>query len=133
MTHQSRRIDPDKFLEANRDYIDRIEREGLFLVYDAALDTLFIEFGGPRAALSEHVVDNILLRIDPDTLHMVGVEIQDFFDDFLPQNRLFREAARDLGLKHGEDSRMTLMEAKFKPYREVIENLLPQLARSVAT
>ena len=50
MTYQSRKIDPDQFFEANRDYIDRLEREGLFLVYDSALDTLFIEFGGPKAA-----------------------------------------------------------------------------------
>ena len=66
-------IDPEKLLKANRDYINRIEREGMYLVYDATLDTLFVEFGGPKEALSEHALDNVMIRIDPKTFHIVGL------------------------------------------------------------
>ena len=55
MSQEIRFIDPDKLLEANRDYIDRIERQGLDAVYDSTLDSLFIEIGGPTESLSEHL------------------------------------------------------------------------------
>jgi len=128
---QEIRIDPHKLLEANRDYIDRMEREGLYLFYDATLDTLFVEFGGPKEALSEHTVDNIMLRIDPETLRIVGYEILDFFSDFIPHNRLFQTAVRQLGLREGVDSQVTLMEPRFKPIRDALEAMLPHLVDSV--
>ena len=124
-------IDPEKLLDANRDYVDRIEREGIYVVYDATLDTLFLEFGGPREALSEHALDNIMLRIDPGTLHIVGLEILDFFADFLPNNRLIQEPVGDLGLQEGKDSQITLMEPRFKPLRETIQALIRPIAQSV--
>ncbi len=131
MTQEIRHIDPDKLLEANRDYMGRAEQDGVYLVYDATLDTLFVQFGGPREALSEHVVDNVMLRIDPETLEIVGFEILDFFSDFLPNNRLVREALGDLELREGEDSEVTLMEPRFKPLREQLEAMIPYLAHSV--
>ena len=125
MTQEIRSIDPDKLLEANRDYLDRIEREGLQAVYDARLDTLFIEFGGPEEALSEHLMDNIMLRINPDSLQIVGLEILDFFSDFLPNNRLIMEISSELGLQEGVDSQVELMEPRFKPIRDILGALIP--------
>ena len=131
MSQEVLQIDPDKFIDANRDYIDRIEREGIYAVYDSTLDTLFVEFGGPKEALSEHAVDNLMIRIDPQTLHIVGFEILDLLSDFLPHNRLFEELVRDLGLTKGKDSEVTLMEPRFKPLKDVIEALIPHMAESI--
>jgi hypothetical protein len=131
MPEEARHIDPDKLSAANKDLIDRIEREGAELVYDATLDTLFIEFGGPKEALSEHVVDNIMLRIEPETLEIVGCEILDFFSDFVPNHRLFREMISDLGLQEGKDSTVTLMEPQYKALRDMIEAAIPHLAQAI--
>ena len=120
MTLNPRRIDQDQFMAANRDYVTRIEKEGVQVVYDATLDTLFVEFGGPKRAISEHAVDNIFLRIDPITLEIVGCEVVDFLDDFVPGNRLVAELVTKSGLKRGEDSSFTLMEPQAKVLSEMI-------------
>ena len=101
MTEEIRFLDPDEMMKANQDYISRMEREGLDAVYDATLDTLFIEIGGPKEALSEHLADNIMIRVDPDTLRIEGLEILDFFEDFLPNNRLAQSLVQDLELRQG--------------------------------
>jgi len=131
MPEEARHIDPDKLSAANKDLIDRIAHEGADLVYDAALDTLFIEFGGPKEALSEHVVDNIMLRIEPETLQIVGCEILDFFSDFVPNHRLVWEMISDLGLQEGKDSTVTLMEPRYKALRDMIEAAIPHLAQAI--
>ena len=128
MSQEIRFIDPDKLLEANRDYIDRIERQGLDAVYDSTLDSLFIEIGGPTESLSEHLADNIMVRVDPETLQIQGLEIVDFFDDFLPNNRLVQNMISDMGLREGEDYRVPLMEPRFKHIRDVIEALISHVS-----
>ena len=131
MPEETLHIDPDKLSAANKDFIDRIERQGTHLVYDATLDTLFIEFGGPKEAVSEHVVDNIMLRIEPETLQIVGCEILDFFSDFVPNHRLFRDMISDIGLQEGKDSTVTLMEPRYKALRDMIEAAIPALAQAI--
>ncbi len=131
MTQEPRHIDPDRLWEANKDFVDRIERDGVYVIYDSMLDTLFVEFGGPKEALSEHGVDNIMVRIDPDTLQMVGFEILDFFSDFLPHNRLFEDVVQDLGLREGIDSRITLMETRFWEHVDFLEGMCRQLVHSI--
>ena len=126
-----RHIDPDEPLEPNKNYLDRIEREGPDLVYDATLDTLLIEFGGPKEALGEHVVDNIMLRIEPENLQIVGCEILDFFADFLPNHHLFRDMISVFELREGKDSTITLAEPKHKALRDLIEAAIPHLAQAI--
>ena len=121
-------IDPQDLLDANKDYLERIERDGLQAVYDAKLDSLFVELGGPKEALSEHLVDNIMIRVEPDTLRIVGLEILDFFSDFLPHNRLFVEMVGELKLQEGKDSQVGLMEPRFRAIRGVLEALIPHSA-----
>lgn len=128
MAHDPLQFDPARFREANCDYLDRVEKEGVSAVYDATLDTLFIEIGGPQKALSEHLLDNIMFRVEPDSLRVVGFETLDFLDDFLPNNRVFREAFSDWKLRRDTDSQLTLMEPQCAPIREVVEALLGQLA-----
>ena len=130
--HDTLEFDFDKFKESNRNYLDRIQKQGLAALYDATLDTLFIEIGGPKAALSEHLLDNIMVRIDPDTLEIVGFEILDFLDDFLPQNRIIREACRGWDLRRDSDSRIALLEPQYAPIREVVEALIAQVAQGSA-
>jgi uncharacterized protein YuzE len=130
--HDTLKFDFDNFKESNRNYLDRIQKQGLAALYDATLDTLFIEIGGPKAALSEHLLDNIMVRIDPDTLEIVGFEILDFLDDFLPQNRIIREACRGWDLRRDSDSRIALLEPQYAPIREVVEALIAQVAQGSA-
>ena len=103
MTQTIRKIDSEKSTEANHDYINRVQRDGANLVYDATLDTLFIEIGGPGGALSEHMTDNVMMCIDPDSLQIVGIEILDFLEDFLPNNRLVAPLVREFPIRKGED------------------------------
>lgn len=131
MTQEICFIDPEELVDANRDYLERVEREGVQAIYDAKLDTLFVEFGGPKEALSEHLVDNIMLRVDPETLHIVGIEILDFFSDFLVHNRLVEEMVQNTGLQEGRDFEVELMEPRFRAIREVLEALIPHSPQSV--
>ena len=121
-------FDFERFKESNKDYLDRIQKNGLRAIYDATLDTLFIEIGGPTEALSEHLIDNIMVRIDPDTLKIVGFEILDFLDDFLPANRMIREACHSWKLDRDSDSEIALLEPQYAPIREVVEGLIAQVA-----
>jgi hypothetical protein len=133
MARDTLQFDAGKFKDANRDYIARIEREGLVAIYDAALDTLFLEIGGPREALTEHVWDNVMVRIDPETLEVVGLEILDFLEDFVPNNRLIRDAISGWGLKRDADNSRTFMAAQYAPVREVVEAFIGQLTQHSAT
>ena len=125
MTQEIRFIDPDQLLDANRDYLERIERDGLRAVYDGTLDALFIEIGGAKEGLSEHLADNIMLRIDPDTLQIIGLEILDFLADFLPHNRLFKEMAGDLSIRVGEDAELSLMDPMYANVRQLVQAIIP--------
>jgi len=125
MTQEIRFIDPDRLIEANRDYLERIERDGLRAVYDSTLDMLFIEIGGPKEGLSEHLADNVMLRIDPDTLQIIGLEILDFLADFLPHNRLFKEMAGDWGIREGEDAELSLMDPMYANVRQLVQAIMP--------
>ena len=125
MTQEIRFIDPDQLLEANRDYLERIERDGLRAVYDGTLDALFIEIGGAKEGLSEHLADNIMLRIDPESLQIIGLEILDFLADFLPNNRLLKEMVEDWGIREGEDAELSLMEPMYSHARELVQAMIP--------
>ena len=91
----------------------------------------FLEIGGPKEALSEHLVDNVMVRIDPETLEIVGFEVLDFFSDFLPNNRLMHQAVTDLGLEEGVDSEIALVEPRFKAFIDMFEAIVPQVVQSV--
>ena len=121
MEQDTYQFDPEQFNEANKDYLDRIKSQGLKAIYDATLDTLFLEIGEPREALTEHFVDNIMLRIDPKTLQVIGLEILDFLDDFLPANRVFRNMLRDWEISRDTDSELAIMEPQYAPLKDVVE------------
>lgn len=121
------RVDPVKFFDANKDYLQRMERDGLFAAYDSALDTLFIEVGKTREAITDPFADNVMVRIDPETLEIVGLEIHDFLDDFLPANRLVREMTAGWMPNRNEDYEWTVLEPGIE---ELMRTIMSQLALS---
>ncbi|MBI3953317.1 MAG: hypothetical protein HY330_02270 [Chloroflexi bacterium] len=66
---------------------------GGYVLYDRDGDVLFFDIGGERKeALTEPFLENIYVRIDPDTLKIEGFTVVGFQHNFLPHNRLFRLA-----------------------------------------
>lgn len=60
-------------------FVKLIRVEGLSLVFDKDLDTLFIHPGKkPGASFLELLVDGIYAEFDPDSEEIVGFEIQEF-------------------------------------------------------
>ena len=69
MVDNARGLDSKQLWEANKDCLHRMKSEGVDIVYDAPLDTLFVEIGGPKEALSEHVGTPNQAAPKPITLH----------------------------------------------------------------
>ena len=130
MVDNARGIDSQLLWEANKDYLHRMKSQGVDIVYDAPLDTLIVEIGGPKEALSEHVVDNIMVRVEPDTLEIVGVEILEFFSDCLPSNRLIEESIHNMGFVKGVDSRQSMTKSS-NGYLDFLEAVFPLLVQSI--
>lgn len=86
--------DIGKVRQANFDLSDRMEEEGLTLSYDPEGDVLSIIIGEPREAITEPMVDDIMYRIDPETLKIVGFEIVQFQADFLYHNKVVRKMVK---------------------------------------
>lgn len=78
--------------ERNGDLSERLASEGLDVTYDEDGDTLLITIGEASHALTEEVLDDVLLRIHPDSLKIQGAVILAFEGDFLAQNKLIRRA-----------------------------------------
>lgn len=116
-THDQHRLtafDRDLFLATNRNLMGRMDREGFFVLYDDELDTLFVDIGEHRDGVLEPLVDNLLARVDPGSLELLGYEIADFREDFLPNNRLFQPLASDLRLLHRPNERIDVSETEQK-------------------
>jgi hypothetical protein len=103
-------IDEAKFLMANANLLTRMSQVGVFASYDSILDILFIEIGETREAITDPYADNMMIRIDPETLEVVGYEIHDFISDFLPANRLFREIMQGWNISRNRDSERVLLK-----------------------
>jgi hypothetical protein len=74
----------------NDDLLQRLMDEGLTLTYDEDGDTLFLTIGRGVPALTEYVVYGIYVRIEPESLHIVGADVLQFRNRFLANNELFR-------------------------------------------
>ena len=77
--------------KANFDLGDRLEVEEIKLEYNPEADVLVITIGDPVPAITEPVIDDIMYRVEPDTLKVVGVEIVAFFSDFVRHNKIARK------------------------------------------
>ncbi|MBI4496700.1 MAG: DUF2283 domain-containing protein [Chloroflexi bacterium] len=56
------------------------------IVYDRKYDTLFVRPEPPRPAIAVDVAGEIWLRVDPETMQVVGLEIEDFATVFLKRH-----------------------------------------------
>lgn len=83
-------FDMQQVARLNDDLLQRLIVEGVTLTYDEDGDTLFLTIGQGVLALTEHVVYGIHARIEPESLHIVGVDILQFRNRFLANNELFR-------------------------------------------
>ena len=104
-------FDHDRFAESNRDMVERMQRDGLFLVYDDQLDTLFVDIGPHVDGVLEPLTDNIWARVDPGDLRLLGYEIEDFRDDFLPNNRIANALIDELHLFQRPNQRIDASES----------------------
>ena len=113
MARKGSRIKPDEIVAANNDLFGEIEHRGIDLLYDEVLDTLFIEIGGPRTATNVHVDDDIMLRLDPSTMEVVGGEIV-LYSHFMKYRQDLANAIEELGVRRDCDvsSRKPPEEAK---------------------
>ena len=103
MARDVTRIEADEIIAANKDLFGEIERRGIDLLYDEVLDTLFVEIGGPRAALNIHVDEDIMLRVDLRTLEVVGGEIV-LYSYFKNYRKELADSIEKLGVRRGRDS-----------------------------
>ena len=113
MARKHTRINPDQIIAANKDLFAAIEQRGIDLLYDEVLDTLFIEIGGPRKATNVHVDEDIMLRLDPGTMEVVGGEIV-LYSYFMQHRQDLANAIEELGVRRDCDvsSRKPPEEAK---------------------
>lgn len=102
-------------LHANEDLAARFRELSVCIVYDRADDTFMLTLGEPREALTESLDGSRLyIRIDPDTLKIVGIEIPDFkerlSDD--PAVKSIWAAARNVaGPSNSADASSSVAEA----------------------
>ena len=89
-------INWDEVGRRNRDLGDRLTDLGLTLTYDEDGDTLLVSIGDGGDTLTEQVLDEVFVRIHPDTLKIQGFVVLGFEAEFLGQNRIFRRALRGL-------------------------------------
>jgi hypothetical protein len=62
-------------IDANLDLQDRLASSSLCVVHDRDEDLFTLTIGGPQEAITEGVRNRLYLRVDPDTLKIVGIEI----------------------------------------------------------
>jgi hypothetical protein len=63
---------------ANDDLEARVLSLGLHVAYDRADDTLILTIGPLVEATTESIANTVLVRVDPDTLKCVGLEVLGF-------------------------------------------------------
>lgn len=79
---KTRTLDASEVRLANQDFAQRLGVEEVTLDYNPEADVLSITIGTPTPAITEPAFDNLLYRVDPDTLRIVGFEILALFGDY---------------------------------------------------
>ena len=87
-------MDWDAISNANIGLGERMLQAGLSVTYDEDGDTLLVTIGIGKSfeAITEELIDNIYIRILPDSLVIVGFVVLNFATDFLANNKLARKA-----------------------------------------
>jgi uncharacterized protein YuzE len=82
---QVRALDLEEIRKANHDLAERMTTEKVMLAYNPEADVLSITVGTPRPALTEPVGGDVMYRVDPDTLKILGFEIVAFFGHYMKE------------------------------------------------
>ncbi len=79
----------DEILRANADLGRRIDALGISVFYDEEFDIFQIAIGEPVEAITEEIKDGLQMRLDPESLKIVGYEVLRFKHHFLKANPQF--------------------------------------------
>jgi hypothetical protein len=109
--------------------IEQLAKEGrqsLFVKYDSAFDALIVLIVSPELETVVHYVDDhVALLYLPDTLEIVGLQVEDFEHSFVPQHEALSRLWRlsDTGIKLDNFGDMILAVEKIRPAvaREVVK------------
>ncbi|MBI4197722.1 MAG: DUF2283 domain-containing protein [Chloroflexi bacterium] len=82
---QVRALDLEEIRKANHDLAERMTTEKVMLAYNPEADVLSITVGTLRPALTEPVGGDVMYRVDPDTLKVLGFEIMAFFGHYMKE------------------------------------------------
>ena len=110
------------------------ERRPLMLHYDSDSDALIMLAVPPDVETVVHYIDDhVALLYEPETLEIVGLQIEDFEHGFLPKHdavrRVWRLSEANMKLEDFGDVIITFERLKPQVAREVAlvaKNLLPQ-------
>ncbi|MGH2584432.1 MAG: hypothetical protein ACRDJE_05905 [Dehalococcoidia bacterium] len=98
-----------EILDANQDLQERAASLGMLTVYDEEDDILRAIIGQPTEAATESIEHTIRLRVEPETLKLVGIEVLGFKalmsaagEADSPTLRTLRAVAATLGEHHIE-------------------------------
>ncbi len=75
---------------ANADLEQRLMSLSVNVGYDDEFDIFLLTIGEPQPAFTEPIRDGLQLRIDPETLKIVGIEVLGFKRRYLKANPEFR-------------------------------------------
>lgn len=92
MQNEPEPIDETNLIEANTDFMARVAAVGIDLIYDEDGDILLVTFGEPQEATSEPTsFDWLYVRISPETLEIVGLDVLQFRRRVLANNEIVRQ------------------------------------------
>lgn len=112
-----------RVLDANHDLATRLRELSVSIAYDRDDDTFMLTLGEHQEALTESLGgSHLYIRIDPDTLKIVGIEIPDLtarIDDDPGVKRIWLAARNVAGPCTATDIPDTVTEASERLEREL--------------
>ena len=110
----------------NSDLAERLEASSLRVSYDEEFDIFMLTIGEPQPAITEEIVDGLQLRLEPDSLKLLGFEILRFKSRYLKANPEFAEHFAALFPKSPMQSRdIPKTPIQRKNARRAAGNLVP--------
>jgi hypothetical protein len=112
----------------------RANKQRLVVHYDNVSDTLILQIVPLDVETAVHYVDEqVALICQVEDLEIVGVQVEDFEQSFLPKHdnvlRVWRLGASDESLKDYGDMVLTASRMKPKIAREVVKSTEPLLGK----
>lgn len=117
-----------EIIAANADLEERLRHLGVRVTYDDEFDIFLLAIGEPQEAMTEEVEDGhgLQIRVDPETLKIVGFEIMGFRRRYLKAHPEFRPHFLALFDKEPLEERQIPPEEHRKT-QEALRSLAPAL------